>query len=37
MAGIMRETNIDLLVNSNRENDETVRRITMPATIASSA
>jgi hypothetical protein len=36
IAGMIRDTNIDLLGNSKGENDEIVRRIRMPAIIAAS-
>ena len=37
IAGIIRDTNIDLLGNSKGENDEMVSRISIPAIIAASA
>jgi hypothetical protein len=36
IAGIIRDTNIDLLGNSKGEKEEIVRRIRMPAIIAAS-
>ena len=36
MAGIIRDTNIDLLGNSNGEKEEIVRSIRMPAMMAPS-
>jgi hypothetical protein len=37
IAGIIRDTNIDLLGNSKGENDEMVSRISIPAITAASA
>jgi hypothetical protein len=37
IAGIIRDTNIDLLGNSKGEKEEIVRRIRMPAIIAASS
>jgi hypothetical protein len=37
IAGIIRDTNIDLLGNSKGENDEMVSRISIPAITVASA